>query len=231
MESIGQNLKAARERRQISIADVVAATKMSSTFVKALEADNYDALVAPVYARGFIKLYAACVGLDPMPLLKQFDVSSRAVPVLVPLPSCKTSSASLAKLAPKTGRETGDNRSPAISPAVLATAPVPISSRPPSWLASLRAGRLSALNQLFSVRVRWSQFKLPDRMFPCCSLPGMAWRRIIIVLFVILLIIAASLVWEYSHRGSSSDTDACRWVAEPPAAYLDMEVRAPMPGR
>ena len=85
MESIGQILKAARERRQISIADVVMATKMTSTFVKAIEANNFDVLVAPVYARGFIKLYAECVGLDPMPLQKQFDVSSRAAP----LPSSK----------------------------------------------------------------------------------------------------------------------------------------------
>jgi len=87
MESIGQILKAARERRQISVSDVIVATKMTSTFVKAIEADDFDALVAPVYARGFIKLYAGCVGLDPMPLLKQFDVSSRAVPALAPPPS------------------------------------------------------------------------------------------------------------------------------------------------
>lgn len=200
MESIGQILKAARERRQISIADVVVATKMTSAFVKAIEADDFDALVAPVYARGFIKLYAECVGLDPMPLLKQFDVSRRAAPAPSPPPSKapprKTSVAYAGKLKPKP---------------------------PLSWLASLLAGRLSALNRMFSARVQWPRFKLPSKVFPYLPLPAIVWRRIFIVAFVVLLIIAASLAWEWSHRGMPSTTDACRWLAEPPAPYLTIE--------
>ncbi len=224
MESIGQILKAARERRQISIADVVAATKMSSTFVAALEADNFNALVAPVYARGFIKLYAVCVGLDPIPLLKTFDLSVQAAPEFVPSPR-KTSVARPEKLAPK------PDTAKAGSPTVLASAPVSMSRRSPSWLASLRAGQLSTLNQLFSVRARLSKFKLPGKMLPCFRLPGIVWRRMIIVLFGFLLIIAASLAWECAHRGPSSNPDACRWVTDPPAPYIDMEVRAPVAGR
>ena len=249
MESIGQILKAARERRQISIADVVMATKMTSTFVKAIEADDFDALVAPVYARGFIKLYAGCVGLDPMPLLKQFDVSSRAAPALVPPPSKAPSrKASVAPEQEKVGgrspacNPSADGRSiagrKAVSPAALATAlplrmgvHAPISSLPPSWLAFLRAGRLSALNRMSSVRVKWPRFNLPGRVYPYFPLPVVVWRRIFIVAFVVLLIIAASLAWELSHRGLPSTTDACRWLAEPPAPYLAVESRNPTPGR
>jgi hypothetical protein len=282
MESIGQILKAARERRQISIADVVVATKMSSTFVKAIEADDFKALVAPVYARGFIKLYAACVGLDPMPLLKQFDVSNRAAPASSPPPSKapprKASVAYAEKLKPprlqqsgplprhgatgKPEQEKAGDRSKSVSGAALATvsplrvgAYTPISSRPPSWLASLYAGRLSALNRLFSVCVQWPRFNLPGRsagnvvcppaalraatwagstagrVLPYFSLPGIVWRRIFIVAFVVLLIIAASLAWEYSHRGLPSTTDACRWLAEPPAPYLTVDAHAPTPSR
>jgi len=43
------------------------------------------------------------------------------------------------------------------------------------------------------------------------------------VALVVLLIIAASLAWEWSHRGPPSTTDACRWLAEPPAPYLTIE--------
>ncbi|MBU4365837.1 MAG: helix-turn-helix domain-containing protein, partial [Verrucomicrobia bacterium] len=194
MESIGQILKATRERRQISIADVVMATKMTSTFVKAIEADDFDALVAPVYARGFIKLYAGCVGLDPMPLLKQFDVSSRAASAPSPPPSKapprKASVAYTGKLKPPRLQQSGPlpchgatgkpeqekigGRSKAVSGAALATASplrvgvhAPIPNLPPSWLASLLAGRLSALNRMFSARVQWPQFKLPSR--PACN--------------------------------------------------------------
>ncbi len=38
--------------------------------IQALEADDFDELIAPVYARGFIKLYASISGLNPQPLLK-----------------------------------------------------------------------------------------------------------------------------------------------------------------
>ncbi|MBU0713773.1 MAG: helix-turn-helix domain-containing protein [Verrucomicrobia bacterium] len=273
MESIGQILKAARERRQISMADVSVATKMTSTFVKAIEANDFDALVAPIYARGFIKLYAECVGLDPMPLLKQFDLSSRAVPALTPLPSKvpprKASVAYAEKLKPPHLQQSGPlprhgasgkpeqekigGRSPAgnpsadgrgiagrqaVSPAALATAaplpvvaPTPITSLLPSWSASLLAGRLSAINWTFIARVQWPRFKLPSKVLQYRPLPVIVWRRIFIVAFVVLLIITASLVWEWSHRGLPSTTDACRWLAEPPVPYLTGEARTPTPGR
>ncbi|MFH1970392.1 MAG: helix-turn-helix domain-containing protein [Verrucomicrobiota bacterium] len=250
MESIGQILKAARERRQISISDVAVATKMTSTFVQAIEADDFDALVAPIYARGFIKLYAECVGLDPMPLLKQFDVSSRAGPALAPPPS---------KAPPR--------KAPVAHAGKLKPKHTPIPSRPPSWSASLLAGRWPALNWTFISRVQWPRFKLPGR--PACNavrppavlraamwagstacpqslrdsvagaagrvfryfpLPVIVWRRIFIVAGVGLLIIAASLAWEWSHRGLPSTTDACQWLAEPPAPYLTIETHAPTPG-
>ena len=277
MESIGQILKTARERRQISIADVVMATKMTSTFVKAIEANNFDVLVAPVYARGFIKLYAECVGLDPMPLQQQFDVSSRAAPLpSSKAPPRKASVAYAEKLKsprlqqsgpprlqqsghlprcgatwlprdgatgkPEQEKVGGQSRSIAgrkdVSPAVLATtaplrvdAHTPIPSRLPSWLVSLFAGRLFALNRMFSARVQWPRFNLPGRMFTYFSFPVIVWRRIFIVAGVVLLIIAASLAWEWSHRGLSSTTDACRWLAEPPAPYLTMDAHPALSGQ
>jgi hypothetical protein len=246
MESIGQILKAARERRQISINDMVVATKMTSTFVKAIEADDFDALVAPVYARGFIKLYAGCVGLDPMPLLKKFDVSGRAAPVPAPLPS----------KAPTRKQEKIGGRSKTVRGAALANATAlaaaaplrmgvraPLPSLPPSWWASLLAGRFSALPRMFGACVQWPRFSLPGkpaysavrstagRVFQYLPWPAIIWRRIFIVAFVVLLIIAASRAWECSHRGPPSTTDACRWLAEPPAPYLNMEARPVAPGK
>ncbi|MCX6992130.1 MAG: helix-turn-helix domain-containing protein [Kiritimatiellaeota bacterium] len=257
MQSIGQILKAARERRQISIADVVVATKMSSTFVKAIEADDFDALVAPVYARGFIKLYAVCVGLDPMPLLKQFDVSSQATPAPAPPPSetppRKGSVAYAGKLKPprlqqsgplprqgatgKPEQEKASGRSPdTMRPPAAPRTAMRVGSMAgrkvfsPAALASLLAGRLSALNRMFSAHIQRPQFKLPGRVRQYLSLPVIVWRRIFIVAFVVLLIIAASLAWEWSHRELST-TDACRWLAEPPAPYLNVEARPASPGR
>jgi len=250
MESIGQILKTAREQRQISISDVSVSTKMTSTFVKAIEADNFNALVAPVYARGFIKLYAECVGLDPMPLLKQFDVSGRAAPTLASPPPkaspMKASAAYAEKLQPPRLQQSGplsrhgatgkpeqkkaDGRSIAgrkvVSGAALpTTAPLLVDMRMPisslpSSWLASLAGRLSALNRMFT-RVQWPQFELP----------GIVWRRIFIVAGVVLLVIAASQAWEWSRRGLPFTADACRWLAEPPAPYLTVEAHVPAPGR
>ncbi|MDD5677681.1 MAG: helix-turn-helix domain-containing protein [Kiritimatiellae bacterium] len=263
MESIGQQLKAARERRQISISDVAAATKMTSTFVCAIEADNFGALVAPVYARGFIKLYAECVGMDPMPLLKQFGLASRAAPLQSPPPAlqrtAQVSSKSMPVKAPAAhaGKQNPTRLQPSDPmPRHGATSkPAPIYRPPLSRSESPPAGRLAALNRAFIARIRWPRFKLPGRracnaecpsailraamwarstagrIFQYLALPVMVWRRIFIVAGVALLIIAAGLAWEWSSRSMPSMTDACRWLAEPPAPYLTVETRTPPPGR
>jgi len=229
MESIGQKLKAARERRQISIADVVAATKMTGTYVKAIEADNFGMLVAPIYARGFIKLYAECVGLDPAPLLKQFGAGGRAAPAFAapPSPARMVQNSSKAPVA-----QAGKFKPPRLQqsdPLPRHGAPgmsAPISKPLFSWLASLSAGLLSAPNWAFISRVRWARFKLPDRIGRYFPLPVMVWRRIFILAGVALLIIAVVLAWEVSRRGMPSMTNACRWLEEPPAPYLTMKAGA-----
>ena len=234
MESIGQILKAARERRQMAVSDVIAATKMTSAFVKAIEADNFGALVAPVYARGFIKLYAECVGLDPMPLLRQFGELARAVPVppQSPLPVRTAQASSKAPPIKAPVIHAGKLKPPRLPQ----SGPLPRhgatgNPAPLSWSASLLAGRLSAMDWTFISRVRWLRFKIPQAMFPRIQLPRMVWRQFFLLAGVALLIIAAGLAWEWSNRSMPTMPDACRWLAEPPAPYLTMEVHTPMPGR
>ncbi|MCA1809057.1 MAG: helix-turn-helix domain-containing protein [Kiritimatiellia bacterium] len=78
MESIGQTLKAARECSNFSVADVATAIKAKKSFVNAIETDRFNDLIAPVYAKGFIKLYAEHVGLDPGPLLQLYNEAPNA---------------------------------------------------------------------------------------------------------------------------------------------------------
>jgi len=74
MESVGQKLKTAREHKQMSISDVVSSTKINSQIIEAIERDDFNSIPAPVYARGFIKLYAQCVEIDPAPLLQAYNI-------------------------------------------------------------------------------------------------------------------------------------------------------------
>ena len=107
----------------------------------------------------------------------------------------------------------------------------------PARLAALLAGRFAALQRIFSAHGQWSRLKLAVRsagnaarntalrVLARLPLRAIIWRRIFILALAGLLIIAAGLAWEWSLRGLPSDTDACRWLAEPPAPYLAVEAR------
>ncbi len=72
MDSIGQQLKAARERKGVTASQAAAATHMKVQHVEALEHDDYSRMSVSTYAKGFLKLYAEYLGLDPAPLLREY---------------------------------------------------------------------------------------------------------------------------------------------------------------
>lgn len=65
METPGQCLKKRRLERGLSLGDISSMTKISRTCLEAIEEDRYGVLPAEIFAVGFLKQYAACVGLDP----------------------------------------------------------------------------------------------------------------------------------------------------------------------
>lgn len=72
MQTIGEQLRLARLARDASIAEAAKATAIGAHYLEALEADEFEALPSPVQARGFLRNYAAYLGLDPAELLAQF---------------------------------------------------------------------------------------------------------------------------------------------------------------
>ena len=71
--ALGAILREERERRGLSEEQVADATRMMVQMVQELEEEDFHRIAAPIYGRGFIKLYAALLELDPTPLLKEFD--------------------------------------------------------------------------------------------------------------------------------------------------------------
>lgn len=83
-QSVGAQLRRAREARGMTVEGVGAAIRLAARQVEAIEADAYAELMNPTYARGFIRNYAALIGLDPQALLAQLDQQQvRATPQLV----------------------------------------------------------------------------------------------------------------------------------------------------
>lgn len=60
----GARLRAAREQRQLSHADVAQRLKYAARQVQALESGDYEALPGLTFQRGFVRGYARLVGLD-----------------------------------------------------------------------------------------------------------------------------------------------------------------------
>ncbi len=63
--AIGQKLEDARNRKGISIREASESTKIRGDFLTAFEAGNFDLNLPEVYLRGFIRVYARFLGIDP----------------------------------------------------------------------------------------------------------------------------------------------------------------------
>lgn len=73
MPTVAEQLRAAREARNLSINEVAEITKMRTDHIRALEEGNFDVFVAPVYIRGFARTYATLLKLDVPVLIKALD--------------------------------------------------------------------------------------------------------------------------------------------------------------
>ncbi len=64
MFEIGSSLREARMRNGYELAEVEAATKIRSKYLKALEDEQFEVLPAQTYIKGFLRSYAEYLGLD-----------------------------------------------------------------------------------------------------------------------------------------------------------------------
>ncbi len=72
MIEFGKTLRIAREAKGYTTSQVADMTRMLVQVVEGLENENFSRIVAPIYGRGFVKLYCEAVGLDPKPLVEAF---------------------------------------------------------------------------------------------------------------------------------------------------------------
>jgi cytoskeleton protein RodZ len=77
---IGARLRAGRERSGLTLLQVAERLHVDSKVIEALEAERFDSLGAPVFARGHMKHYAELVGEQPAQLQGMFAESARTIP-------------------------------------------------------------------------------------------------------------------------------------------------------
>ncbi len=70
--AIGPILREARQNKQLTTSQVAEMTRMKVQIVDDLENDDFHRIAATIYGKGFIKLFAECVNLDPEPLIADY---------------------------------------------------------------------------------------------------------------------------------------------------------------
>ena len=72
MSGFGAYLRKRREEKGITLQEVVEKTRVHLRYLEAMEKGEFHLLPGPAYVRGFLRLYAKAVGLDPEAVVEMF---------------------------------------------------------------------------------------------------------------------------------------------------------------
>ena len=223
--TLGDTLRMAREHLKMSQNDVAEATRMKVHMVDSIERNDFSRIAVPLYGKGFIKLYAECVGLDPEPLVREYlihyarvvrpslqsDYQPPPAPEQAPLPTMP--SAELAK------------KRPSIDWRALAD----------DFGQTLREGLLRLAVVVAHVQAAWRRFTGHRRGRPYRTMPsGISGARLLryaaiaaAVLVVILVVYGIGRLVPRGRRMPVATTVApvrapvpLRLASEPPPSYL-----------
>ena len=140
--SFGQTLRDAREAKGLSTSELAAQTHLLVQIVEGLENEDFRRIPAPIYGRGFVKLYCETVGLDPKPFQAEFmtlynqkkDAPGKVAPPPKPQPPPPPAPApEPAPVAAPPPPEPAPEPEPVVAPPppVPAPAPEPVVTPPP----------------------------------------------------------------------------------------------------
>lgn len=75
MNSFSEELRNARESKNITLADISKQTRISNKYLQAIEQGTFDVL-PQTYVRAFIKAYAEAIGLNAADVMHKYDIQS-----------------------------------------------------------------------------------------------------------------------------------------------------------
>ncbi len=73
VQTVGQRLRQRRDARGLTHEAVTRSTRLTRTVLQSLEEDRFGDIAAPVYVRGFLRIYAQCLELDADQLLEAYE--------------------------------------------------------------------------------------------------------------------------------------------------------------
>lgn len=91
----GELLRRERERRSISRLHIAEELHLDARIVDAIEANRFEELGVPVYARGHLRQYAALLGLSPQFIIQRYEALTGPQDVPAPIPASVAVSGSI----------------------------------------------------------------------------------------------------------------------------------------
>lgn len=86
---VGSTLRAAREKRGLTVKDIENETSIRATYIDAIEKGDYDSLPGEVYVKGFIRNYADFLGLNADNLVQEFREELHGIEAAAPVREVK----------------------------------------------------------------------------------------------------------------------------------------------
>ena len=83
----GGMLRVERERRGYSVQHAAEDMHLDAWVIQAIEANRFEALGAPVYARGHLRKYAALLGLSPATVIERYEALGGTPVAPTPIPA------------------------------------------------------------------------------------------------------------------------------------------------
>ncbi|GMV67647.1 MAG: hypothetical protein AMXMBFR76_00860 [Pseudomonadota bacterium] len=85
-QGFGARLRAGREGRGLTVLEVADALRLSPRMIEAIESEDIGALPPMLFAKGYLRSYAAFVGIDPSAVLQDFEARAATGTALQPPP-------------------------------------------------------------------------------------------------------------------------------------------------
>lgn len=186
----GKSLREAREAKGYTVAQIAETTHMLATIIDGLEKEDFSKIAAPIYGRGFVKLYCEAVGLEAKPFVDEFmeivngnrEATIRERPVPEPPPVANPEPTVVTPPPPPAPAPTAERDLFTQEPAV-AEQPVP----PPA------AEPLPATETKADISRYASPFRTAER--PPVAFPVLPWRLILlgVAAFALLAILVCGI--------------------------------------
>lgn len=231
MMEFGKTLRTAREAKGYTVLQLAELTHLAPSVVEELENEDFSHIAAPIYGRGFVKLYCEAVGLAAKPLIDQFmDILNgnhepriRERPVVTEPPASPAPAPEVPKVAPPSAPEVPDPLPvPQPEPNLFNQDEQPLPTpQPPQPTPAPQAPAEGSTPSFSRFAAPMREYSAPDRK--CYPAIPMNPRIAALIGAAILIAIALIFGTRALYRATTSETAG----AQEPAA-VEAPVEAPV---